>query len=99
MFDEAALDEQWKRNNIHETNKIIDILNSKTYNDYLELSVNLRSLVEEFDPFSKESVIEYIFKNLRPEHQSMFSPVRIVMQQGRNLHRRRRRLFGCFSQT
>lgn len=96
MIDEGFLDEQWKRNNSHETKKIIDTLNSKMYRDYLELSIELRRLVEEFDPFSKESVIEYIFKNLRPEHQNMFSPVKIVMLQERH---RQQRLFGCFSQT
>ena len=96
MIDEGFLDEQWKRNNSNETKKIIDTLNSKMYGDYLELSVDLRRLVEEFDPFGKESVIDYIFKNLRPEHQSLFSPVKILMLKER---RRRRWLFGCFSQT
>jgi hypothetical protein len=100
MFDENFLDEELKRNNSAEISKIIHSINSKQYTDYLELSCELRRLVQEFDPFEKENVIDYIFKNLLPVHRDMFKPVNIVMREEGRLHRRRPRLlFGCFSQT
>jgi hypothetical protein len=102
LVDENLLDEELKRNNMREVSKIIEFINGKVYVDYLELSKDMRRLVYDFDPFDKESIIEYVFKNLLPEHKKLFSTANIVM---RDEVRPRRclnlppLLSGCFSQT
>jgi hypothetical protein len=95
MIDEVVLDEEWVRNDSMEIQKIISTLNGKKYSDYLELSIELRRFVDEFDPFHKETVIEYIFKQLRPEHQALFNPVNVITSE----HRPQRWWSGCFSRT
>jgi hypothetical protein len=93
LVDEVFLDEQWAHNDSMEILKIVSILNGKKYGDYLELSFEMRRLIDEFDPFNKEKVTDIIFKKLRPEHKELFSPVNILK------HRRRRWWSGCFSRT
>lgn len=99
LVDEVLLDEQWARNDSMEISRMVYILNGKKYSDYLELSFDMRKLLDDFDPVNKEAVINCIFKQLRPEHQELFSPVNILKNSKPQVHRRRLWLSGCFSQT
>ena len=95
LVDEVFLDEQWAHNDSMEILKIVSILNGKKYCDYLELSIEMRILIDAFDPFNREKVVDSIFNKLRPEHQELFSPANILKQ----TKPRRRWLSGCFSRT
>lgn len=98
LVDEVFLDEQWAHNNSMEILKIISILNGKNYGDYLELSFDMRKLLDDFDPVNRENVINSVLDKLRPEHRELFSPVNIL-KHSKPPPRRLRWLSGCFSQT
>lgn len=86
-----------RRNDSMEIDKIIEILNGKTYSDYTELARDAMMFVDELDPFDREYTIEFIFDRLLPEHKELFNPVRIVLASCNFNRRRKSLLSGCFS--
>lgn len=95
-FESDLLDAS-KMNDSKEISNIVVFLNSKSYTNHIDISLDLMHLVEDFDPVDKQQTIENIFNLLSPEHKELFSPVNVITHHYISYKKKRPWLSGCFS--
>jgi hypothetical protein len=92
---ENILLEATKRNNSEEIELIIKNINSQVYPDHVTLSKTIMQMVDELDPFDRDSVVDHVMENMSPENKSLFKP-QAILEVSRQKSKRWLK-FGCFS--